>query len=155
MSDQEKMTATKTFPAIEKLFTEHGFTGVNNATWQAFVAKEGLKMAVLADNPDKRKTTLDIAVIAPELKKLLGEALVEAAWADFTDSRRIASFWGVRSFPAVLLFIDSDCIGIIAGLQTYEDYCRKFYDCLTDIKPVARSIVIGKADDEESGCAEH
>lgn len=155
MSDQEKMTATKTFPAIEKLFTEHGFTGVNNATWQAFVAKDGLKMAVLADNPGKRKTTLDIAVIAPELKKLLGEALVEAAWADFTDSRRIASFWGVRSFPAVLLFIDSDCIGIIAGLQTYEDYCRKFYDCLTDIKPVARSIVIGKADDEESGCAEH
>ena len=47
MSDQEKMTATKTFPAIEKLFTEHGFTGVNNATWQAFVAKDGLKMAVL------------------------------------------------------------------------------------------------------------
>lgn len=149
------MTMNQKFPSIEKLFTEHGFTGVNNATWQDFVAKEGLKMVVLADNPDKRKTTLDIAVIAPELKKLLGEALVEAVWADFTDSRRIASFWGVRSFPAVLLFIDSDCIGIIAGLQTYEDYCRKFYDCLTEIKPVARSIVIGKADAEEDACAEH
>lgn len=149
------MTVNQKFPAIEKLFTEHGFTSVNNATWQDFVDKEGLKMVVLADNPDKRKTTLDIAVIAPELKKLLGEALVEAAWADFTDSRRIASFWGVRSFPAVLLFIDSDCIGIIAGLQTYEDYCRKFYDCLTEIKPVARSIVIGKADAEDGACAEH
>ena len=48
------------------------------------VKAPGLKFVVFADDPNKQKETLDIVVIAPEVKKTLPQ--VESAWV--TDHGR-------------------------------------------------------------------
>ena len=79
---------------FKRLFEQEGFTLLNSAQLTDFLAAPGLKMLVFADDPNERKTTLDMAVIAPELKKAFKGTLTETAWTDFKEARSLAARWG-------------------------------------------------------------
>jgi hypothetical protein len=60
---------TQTHPCFVRLHQQAGFKILNEANLDAFLHYEGLKLAIFADDPNNRKETMDIVVIAPELKK--------------------------------------------------------------------------------------
>lgn len=129
-------------PIFQRLFGEAGFLLLSSDGLDNFLATPGLKMLVFADDPNERKTTMDIAVIAPELKKAFCGTLSIAAWAEFKQSRSMAAHWGLRSMPAVALFKDSDLLGAVQGLKTWDEYCSLLSEIVTRDKPVARTIAI-------------
>ena len=108
-------------PVFKRLFGEAGFQWLTSQELENFIAQDGLKMLVFADDPNERKTTLDIAVIAPELKKAFNGALTATAWADFKESRSMAARWGLRSMPVVAIFRNKDLLGAVQGLKPWDE----------------------------------
>ena len=87
----------KTNPLFQRLFGKEGFLPLNEANLEEFLAVPGLKMAVFAEDPNAKRVTMDIVVIAPELKKAFAGALSDTgACGAFPPWRSFAtmSFWG-------------------------------------------------------------
>lgn len=129
-------------PVFKRLFAEAGFTLLDSVRMQDFLAASGLKMLVFADDPNERKTTLDMAVIAPELKKAFNGTLSQTAWADFKEARSLAARWGLRSLPAVAIFLNADFLGAVQGLKPWDEYCQLLSEIVCRNKPATRTIAI-------------
>ena len=81
----------KTNPLFQRLFGKEGFLPLNEANLEEFLAVPGLKMAVFAEDPNAKRVTMDIVVIAPELKKAFAGALdraLRAVNSDYDAKRR-------------------------------------------------------------------
>jgi len=133
---------TQTHPCFVRLRDQAGFEVLNEANLENFLSTEGLKMAVFADDPNTRKETMDIVVIAPELKKAFGDTLAKGVFADFLVARAIAARWGLRSMPAIALFQDREFLGAIQGLQTWDDYCQKLVNIMQKPQTSPRVIAL-------------
>ncbi len=129
-------------PIFKRLFEQAGFLLIKTGDLENFLNTEGLKLLVFADDPNERKITMDIAVIAPEIKKAFGDTLSLAAWANFKEARSMAARWGLRSLPAVAVFSHKDLLGAVQGLKTWGEYCSLLSEILTKNRPVARTIAI-------------
>lgn len=119
-----------THPSFVRLMQE-GFTWVDEEDLNAFLAKEGLKMLIFADDPNARRVTIDIAVIAPELKKAFAGTLSATAFARFGKSRAMASRFGLSNMPAVAIFMGADLMGAVQGLKDWNGYCEELTKILT------------------------
>ncbi|MBO7173001.1 MAG: hydrogenase expression protein HyaE [Burkholderiaceae bacterium] len=133
---------TETHPCFVRLRDQAGFEILNEDNLEAFLDLEGLKMAVFADDPNARKETMDIVVIAPELKKAFGNTLSQGVLADFMVARAIAARWGLRSMPAVALFRNREFLGAVQGLQTWDDYCQKLVSIMQKPQSTPRVIAL-------------
>lgn len=129
-------------PVFKRLFEEAAFCLLGSAQLEDFLAASGLKMLVFADDPNERKTTLDMAVIAPELKKAFNGTLSQTAWADFKEARSLAARWGLRSLPAVAIFLNADFLGAVQGLKPWDEYCQLLSEIVCRNKPATRTIAI-------------
>ena len=138
-----------THPIFKRLFGEAGFTRVDEETIDEFLKTDGLKMVVFADDPNDRKTTLDIAVIAPEIKKAFGEVFSRCSCADFTQARSLAARWGLRSMPAVAIFRDSEFLGAVQGLKPWDEYISLLTEIAASQKAAPRTIAILSANSEK------
>ena len=132
----------ETHPIFKRLFAEAGFHKIDESTIDAFLGVAGLKLAVFADDPNDRKTTLDIAVIAPEIKKAFDGVFSQCVFADFTQARSLAARWGLRSMPAVALFRGGDFLGAVQGLKPWDEYIALITDIAASQKPAPRTIAI-------------
>ena len=137
-------------PVFKRLFGEAGFQWLTSQELENFISLDGLKMLVFADDPNERKTTLDIAVIAPELKKAFNGALTATAWADFKESRSMAARWGLRSMPVVAIFQNKDLLGAVQGLKPWDEYCSLLSEIVIRNKPVVRTIAIMPVEKQDS-----
>ena len=117
----------KTNPLFQRLFGKEGFLPLNEANLDEFLAAPGLKMAVFAEDPNAKRVTMDIVVIAPELKRAFAGALADARFADLVESRALAARWGLRRFPAV---------------APWETYCRQLGEIARRTEAPARTIAI-------------
>ena len=133
---------TETHPCFVRLRDQAGFEILNEDNLEACLDLEGLKMAVFADDPNARKETMDIVVIAPELKKAFGNTLSQGVLADFMVARAIAARWGLRSMPAVALFRNREFLGAVQGLQTWDDYCQKLVSIMQKPQSTPRVIAL-------------
>ena len=133
---------TETHPCFVRLRDQAGFEILNEDNLEAFLDLEGIKMAVFADDPNARKETMDIVVIAPELKKAFGNTLSQGVLADFMVARAIAARWGLRSMPAVALFRNREFLGAVQGLQTWDDYCQKLVSIMQKPQSTPRVIAL-------------
>ena len=133
---------TQTHPCFVRLHQQGGFEILNEANVDAFLHSEGLKLAVFADDPNNRKETMDIVVIAPELKKAFGDTLTKSVFADFQVARALAARWGLRSMPAVAVFHGKTFLGAVQGLQTWDDYCQKLVAIMQTPQSTPRVIAV-------------
>ncbi len=129
-------------PNFVRLHQEAGFDWLQENDVENFLIHDGLKMAVFADDPNARKETMDIVVIAPELKKAFAGTLTKTVFAHPQTARAIASRWGLRSMPAVALFRDQDFLGAVQGLQTWNDYCQKLAEIVQQKQSAPRIIAL-------------
>lgn len=129
-------------PNFIRLRCEEGFDWLDEDNIDTFLAYPGLKMAVFADDPNARKETMDIVVIAPELKKAFAGTLSVTAFARPHTARAIAARWGLRSMPAVAIFRHKDFLGAVQGLQSWNDYCQKIAEIVQKQQSAPRIIAL-------------
>ena len=108
-------------PVFKRLFEEAAFSLLGSAQLEDFLAASGLKMLVFADDPNERKTTLDMAV---------------------KEARSLAARWGLRSLPAVAIFLNADFLGAVQGLKPWDEYCQLLSEIVCCNKPATRTIAI-------------
>ena len=65
---------------------------------------DGLGLLCIVDDPNMFKETLDMAVLAPEIKKLFEETLAAAWFTSPTIGRELATRLGIRRLPAVAVY---------------------------------------------------
>ncbi len=153
VTEQMARIDPETHPIFKRLFGEAGFAKVDESTIEAFLDIHGLKMAVFADDPNERKTTLDIGVIAPEIKKAFAGAFSQCVCADFTQARSLAARWGLRSMPAVAVFRDGDFLGAVQGLKPWDEYIALITEIAASKKAAPRTIAIMTGDaPRDAGC---
>ncbi len=141
----------KTNPLFQRLFGKEGFLPLNEANLDEFLAAPGLKMAVFAEDPNAKRVTMDIVVIAPELKKAFAGALSDTRFADLAEARALAARWGLRRFPAVALFRDRIFLGAVEALQPWETYCRQLGEIARRTEAPARTIAIAPVSTSSCG----
>jgi hupG protein len=129
-----------THPAYRRLFEREGFTWVDGTTFDAFLSAEGFKMVVFSEDPNAKRVSLDIAVIAPELKKAFAGTLTETVFTHFNESRALAGRFGITGMPAVALFRDSVYLGAVQGLKDWNEYCRQLSEIVVREKAPVRRV---------------
>ena len=107
-----------THPAYRRLFESEGFTWADGATFEAFLAAEGFKMAIFS----------------------FAGALTRTVFTRFNESRALAGRFGITGLPAVALFRDSVYLGAVQGLKDWNEYCRQLSEIVVREKAPVRRV---------------
>jgi hydrogenase-1 operon protein HyaE len=118
--------AAATPPALHPLFARMvaatGATLLHDAAaFDEWAAPPGAAMVVFAEDPDRFKETLDLAVIVPELHAGRARAfrvglLVSAA------ARALAPRYGFARWPAFVMLRDGRHLGAVDGIRDWDEY---------------------------------
>ncbi len=140
-------------PVFCRLFEKEGFEWLGEDKWDAFLKVEGFKMAIFSEDPNAKRVTLDIAVIAPELKRAFAGTLVKTIFTPFVKSRAMASRYGITGLPAVALFRDDVYLGAVQGLKDWNTYCAELSEIVLREKAPTRRVTFVNAT-KESSCSD-
>ncbi|MBP3439440.1 MAG: hydrogenase expression protein HyaE [Sutterella sp.] len=115
-------------PAFARLFGAEGFRLLKEEDLGLLTKAEGMQLAVFADDPNRMKETIDIAVIAPEIRRALGSAVAGAWFSETARGRAMAARYGIRRLPAVALFRSGVYLGAAEGLMNWDAYLKQLAD---------------------------
>lgn len=108
----------------------------------AQLARPGVKMVFFVDDPNRQRETLDMVVIASEIKDLFKDVEIEAFITDVKKARSLAASFGIRKLPSVGFWSNEVFLGSVDGLQNWDDYMAKIPEVLTRTKGPERTIAI-------------
>lgn len=129
-------------PLVERLFTAHGYTNLEAAGLDAFVAAPGHALLFFSEDPNLYRETLDLCVILPEIaSEFAGRFRIGVLLP--TAARAAAPRYGFRRWPALVMLHDGGYVGAIDGLRDWDDYLAETARLLE--APVARPPSIGIA----------
>ena len=132
-------------PLIERLCAQTAAPILDAASFDAWAAAPGRALVVFTEDPALYRETLDLAVIVPELAQALrqGDAqpfrvgvLLQAA------ARTVATRYGFRRWPALVVLADGQYVGAIDGLRDWQDYLDELARLLATAPTRAPSIGI-------------
>jgi hydrogenase-1 operon protein HyaE len=125
-----------TSPSIERLRqrvdvlqSRHGFRALDAEAFDAFVAQPGTSLVLFAEDPAKVPETWDLTVILPDLVASLAEAPRVGMLAP-AAARTLATRYGIRLWPALLVLRDGAYLGAVEGLQDWSAYMRRLPEIL-------------------------
>lgn len=87
----------------------------------AWLQQPGLAMLVFAEDPERFKETLDIAVIVPELLAAAGRGF-RVALLPPEAARGVAPRYGFARWPAFVMLRDGQYLGAVDGLRDWDVY---------------------------------
>jgi hydrogenase-1 operon protein HyaE len=119
-------TATTATPSLHPLFArmvaQTGATLLHDAAaFDDWAAQPGAAMAVFAEDPDRFKETLDLAVIVPELHAA-GRGAFRVALLPPAASRLLAPRFGFARWPAFVMLRDGHYLGAVDGIRDWDVY---------------------------------
>jgi hydrogenase-1 operon protein HyaE len=119
-------TAPATLPALHPLFArmvaETGAAVLHDAAaFDDWAAQPGAAMVVFAEDPDRFKEALDLAVIVPELHASRGGAF-RVALLPPAVSRLLAPRFGFARWPAFVMLRDGHYLGAVDGIRDWDVY---------------------------------
>lgn len=130
-------------PLFIRLKKSGDFVWLEKADVDLLKSPDGLGLLCIVDDPNMFKETLDMAVLAPEIKKLF-EGTLAAAW--FTSpaiGRELATHLGIRRLPAVAVYCCGEMLGAIEGLRPWGEYQSELIAILTArAKPHKKTLAI-------------
>jgi hydrogenase-1 operon protein HyaE len=88
---------------------------------EAWAAQPGCAMLVFAEEPERSKETLDLAVIVPELHAAHGAAF-RVGLLTPAAARATAPRFGFGRWPGFVLLRDGQYLGAVDGLRDWDDY---------------------------------
>lgn len=115
--------ATSLHPLLQRLLRSTGGALLAADTLDDWLAQPGTAMLLFADEPERQKETLDLAVIVPELVAarpgVLRVGLLPPALA-----RSVAPRYGFARWPAFVLLRDGGYLGAVDGLRDWQVYLQ-------------------------------
>jgi hydrogenase-1 operon protein HyaE len=92
--------------------------------YDAWAAQPGAAMVVFADDPERSKETLDLAVIVPELH-VLARGGFRIALLPPDASRTLAPRYGFARWPAFVMLRDGKYLGAVDGIRDWDVYAAE------------------------------
>jgi hydrogenase-1 operon protein HyaE len=108
-------------PLLLRLVRETGAAVLDVDTFDVWAGQPGAAMVVFAEDPERYKETLDLAVIVPELQaSRVGRFRV--ALLPPAASRALASRYGFARWPAFVMLRDGRYVGAVDGIRDWDEY---------------------------------
>jgi hydrogenase-1 operon protein HyaE len=117
-------------PLLTRLVTETGAAVLDPSTFDGWAQQPGAAMVVFAEDPDRFKETLDLAVIVPELFAAANRGF-RVALLPPAASRKLASRYGFARWPAFVMLRDGQYLGAVDGLRDWDVYLAELTRLLT------------------------
>ena len=108
-------------PLLTRLVTETGAAVLDPSTFDGWAQQPGPAMVVFAEDPDRYKETLDLAVIVPELFAATHGGF-RVALLPPAASRTLASRYGFTRWPAFVMLRDGQYLGAFDGIRDWAVY---------------------------------
>jgi hydrogenase-1 operon protein HyaE len=126
MTSTTAATAATATPGLHPLFArmvaETGAAVLHDAAaFDDWAARPGAAMVVFAEDPERFKETLDLAVIVPELHAA-ARAAFRVALLPPTASRLLAPRFGFARWPAFVMLRDGHYLGAVDGIRDWDVY---------------------------------
>lgn len=134
-------------PLLLRLVRETGAAVLSTESYDGWAGQPGPAMVVFAEDPDRYKETLDLAVVVPELHATGGRrfrvGLLPAA-----ASRAIAPRYGFARWPAFVMLRDGQYLGAVDGIRDWEVYTAELLRLLAAApsRPPSVGIPVKAAD---------
>lgn len=118
---QAAADAAALHPLLRRLVQLTAGAVLDTGAFEAWAGAPGVAMLVFAEEPERQKETLDLAVIVPELHAVsqrgfrVGLLLPAAA-------RALAPRYGFARWPAFVMLRDGQYLGAVDGLRDWEVY---------------------------------
>jgi hydrogenase-1 operon protein HyaE len=141
-------------PLLERLLDLAAATALEPGIFDMWTGEPGAALLVFTEDPALYRETLDLAVIVPELVQAFagrfrtGLLLPPAA-------RALASRYGFRRWPALVLLRDGGYVGAIDGLrdwQVYVDELSRLLESEPTRAPTVGIAVTAEGDRAGRGC---
>jgi hydrogenase-1 operon protein HyaE len=127
--------AVRVHPLLERLTREAGYAAPTLEAFDAFAGRRGDTLLFFADDPERIKETLDLAVILPEIARAF-PGRFEVGVLLPAVANAVAPRYGIRRWPALLLLRDGQYVGAIEGIRDWDEY-RFQVARLLEIEPSA------------------
>ena len=108
-------------PLLTRLVNETAASVLGPDTFDAWAAQPGAAMVVFAEDPDRYKETLDMAVIVPELHAARAGKF-RVALLPPAASRALAPRYGFARWPAFVMLRDGRYVGAVDGIRDWDVY---------------------------------
>jgi hydrogenase-1 operon protein HyaE len=115
------MAATALHPLLLRMVQRTGGAVLNADTVGAWINEPGAAMLVFAEDPDRYKETLDLAVIVPELHASRARAFRVGLLVPVA-ARALASRYGFARWPAFVMLRDGRYVGAVDGIRDWDEY---------------------------------
>ncbi len=141
-------------PLLERLLDLAAATALEPGEFDAWAGERGAALLVFTEDPALYRETLDLAVIVAELVQAFAGrfrtgVLLPAA------ARALASRYGFRRWPALVLLRDGSYVGTIDGLrdwQVYVDELSRLLESEPTRAPTVGIAVTAEVDRAGRGC---
>jgi hydrogenase-1 operon protein HyaE len=108
-------------PLLTRLMNETGAAVLDAESFDAWARQSGAAMVVFAEDPERQKETLDLAVIVPELHASRARAFRVALLAP-DAARALAPRYGFARWPAFVMLRDGRYLGAVDGIRDWDVY---------------------------------
>ena len=114
-------TAPALHPLLARLVAETGASVLDAASFDAWASEPGSAMVVFAEDPERHKETLDLAVIVPELHAARARQF-RVALLPPAAARAVAPRYGFARWPAFVMLRDGQYVGAVDGIRDWDVY---------------------------------
>lgn len=118
------VTALGLHPLLTRLAQLTEAAVLSTEDFDAWARQPGAAMVVFAEEPDRYKETLDLAVIVPELHAVTGRAF-RVGLLPPVAARALASRYGFARWPAFVMLRDGLYLGAVDGIRDWDIYTEE------------------------------
>ena len=108
-------------PLLTRLVDQTAASVLDPQTFDAWASQPGAAMVVFAEDPERYKETLDLAVIVPELHAMSGRRF-RVALLPPSAARALAPRYGFARWPAFVMLRDGRYVGAVDGIRDWDEY---------------------------------
>ena len=108
-------------PLLTRLVAQTGAAILDPETFDAWSNQPGAAMIVFAEDPERYKETLDMAVIVPELHARSARQF-RVALLPPAAARALAPRYGFVRWPAFVMLRDGRYVGAVDGVRDWDVY---------------------------------
>jgi hydrogenase-1 operon protein HyaE len=140
-------------PLLLRLMQQTGAAVLGAEAFDAWADAPGVAMVVFAEDPERYKETLDLAVIVPELHAASGRAF-RVALLPPAAARALSARYGFARWPAFVMLRDGQYLGAVDGIRDWDVYVAEMQRLLaaapTRPPSVGIAVKVAGADAEPS-----
>lgn len=117
-------------PLIKNMIEEYAYPVLDEESIDEFLDSHNEVVLFFTEDPKKFPETDDVAMILPELIKAFNGRF-QAGVISQVSQRKLQGLYGFASWPALVFLRQGDYLGVIIGVQNWDDYLRKIKKILT------------------------